>query len=147
MGADVERPDAALLDQWLAGQGFRAVALSGSAASQSRTCAAATGKAATVRTSAGVTPGRVTMLNATSNVCSAKICNGDPVARPSSVGNTDPSIEFSIGTQAKSATPSRTACSAAAGLSWGNGSILPGTAPDPVSASRAASVNVPSGPR
>ena len=41
-----------------------------------------------------------TMVNATSRVSSAKICSGVPVARLSSVGSTDPSIEFSIGTHA-----------------------------------------------
>ncbi len=45
-------------------------------------------------------PGLTTMLNATSSVVSAKICSGDPIARLSSVGITEPSIEFSIGTHA-----------------------------------------------
>ena len=40
------------------------------------------------------------MLNATSSVNSAKTCSGEPMARLSRVGSTDPSIEFSIGTQA-----------------------------------------------
>ena len=40
-------------------------------ASQCRTWAAATGNAATVRTCSAVTPGRVTMLKATSRVSSA----------------------------------------------------------------------------
>ena len=53
-----------------------------------------------MRTSAAAVPGRTTIVNATSRVSSAKICNGDPVARLSSVGSTDPSIEFSIGTHA-----------------------------------------------
>jgi len=37
---------------------------------------------------------------ATSSVSSAKTCSGDPPARLSSVGRIDPSIEFSMGTQA-----------------------------------------------
>lgn len=69
-------------------------------ASQRRTCAAATGNAATVRTSAAATPGRMTMLNATSSVSSANTCSGVPAARLSSVGITEPSMEFSMGTQA-----------------------------------------------
>ena len=68
--------------------------------SQCRTCAAATGKAATVATLAAGVPRRTTIVNDTSRVSSAKICSGVPVARLSSVGSTDPSIEFSIGTQA-----------------------------------------------
>ena len=39
-------------------------------------------------------------VNATSRVSSAKICSGVPIARLSSVGSTEPSIEFSIGTHA-----------------------------------------------
>ena len=45
-------------------------------------------------------PGRTAIVNAMSRVNSAKICNGEPFARLSSVGSTEPSIEFSIGTQA-----------------------------------------------
>ena len=60
------------------------------------------------------------MLKATSSVSSAKICSGVPIARPSSVGMIEPSIEFSIGTQANSAAPSRTASSAAIVLSTGS---------------------------
>ena len=41
-----------------------------------------------------------TMLNATFSVVSAKICSGDPIAKVSNVGVTEPSIEFSIGTHA-----------------------------------------------
>ena len=44
--------------------------------------------------------GPTAIVNATSRVSSAKICSGVPVATLSSVGSTDPSIEFSIGTQA-----------------------------------------------
>ena len=70
------------------------------AASHRRTCAAATGKAASVRTSAAVRPCLTTMLKATSSVSSANTCSGVPIARLSRVGVTEPSIEFSIGTQA-----------------------------------------------
>ncbi|CAM5742687.1 hypothetical protein MAUB1S_03549 [Mycolicibacterium aubagnense] len=69
-------------------------------ASQRRTWAAATGNAATVDTASAATPGRTTMLNATSSVCSAKICTPLPDDRLSMVGSTEPSIEFSIGTHA-----------------------------------------------
>ncbi|OBG83676.1 hypothetical protein A5698_06240 [Mycobacterium sp. E136] len=69
-------------------------------ASQLRTCAAATGKAAMVATSSTAVPSRTAIVNDTSSVSSAKICSGVPVASPSSVGSTEPSIEFSIGTQA-----------------------------------------------
>jgi len=64
------------------------------------------------------------MLKATSSVSSANPCSGVPIVRLSSVGVTEPSIEFSIGTQAKSAVPSRTASSAAGVLS--NRHQLPG---------------------
>ncbi len=91
------------------------------------------------------------MLNATSKVVSANTCSGEPMARLSRVGVTDPSIEFSIGTQAYSAVPSRTASSAAEVLSTGEGSTpsaaCPGTRPAAVICRSAASVNVPSGPR
>ena len=72
-----------------------------------------------------------------------------PVARLSSVGSTVPSIEFSIGTQAKSAEPARTAASAAGVLSIGCGvtSPPPGITPAAAIFSSAASVKVPSGPR
>jgi len=40
------------------------------------------------------------MVNAMSSVVSAKIWTGAPVATLSSVGSTEPSIEFSIGTHA-----------------------------------------------
>ena len=61
----------------------------------------ATGNAATVvHIGAVAVPAATAMVNATSSVSSAKICSGEPVARLSSVGSTDPSIEFSIGTQA-----------------------------------------------
>ena len=69
-------------------------------ASQLRTCAPATGNAATVCTSAATVRHAPRSKNATSRVSSAKICSSGPVARLSSVGSTDPSIEFSIGTQA-----------------------------------------------
>ena len=68
--------------------------------SHRRTCAAATGNAATVRTSAADVPARTAMLNATSSVSSANNRSGAPVARLSSVGTIDPSMEFSIGTHA-----------------------------------------------
>ena len=65
------------------------------------------------------------------------------------VGSTLPSIEFSIGTQAKSAAPQRTASSAAWVLTVGRGSDSPppGTIPPAVIISSAASLKVPSGPR
>ena len=64
--------------------------------------------------------GLTTMLNVTSSVVSAYTCSGDPLARLSRVGDTDPSIEFSIGTHAYSAAPSRTASRAAGVLSIGS---------------------------
>lgn len=70
------------------------------AATHCRTCAAATPKAANVRTSAARHPRLTTMLNATSSVVSAKTCSGEPMAKLSRVGVTEPSIEFSIGTHA-----------------------------------------------
>jgi hypothetical protein len=39
-------------------------------------------------------------LNVTSSVVSANTCTGEPMARLSRVGITEPSIEFSIGTHA-----------------------------------------------
>ncbi len=92
------------------------------------------------------------MVNATSRVSSAKICSSEPVARLSSVGSTDPSIEFSIGTHAKSASPDRTADSAAVVLSVGSGvtprdGAPPGTMPLSTILINAASVKVPCGPR
>jgi hypothetical protein len=108
------------------------------------------------------------MVYDTSRVSSAKICSGVPVARLSSVDSTDPSIEFSIGTQAKSASWDRTAANAAAVLSAGTGvtaadgfspasgwGYLPragecrqlGTMPLAAIRSNAASVKVLSGPR
>ncbi|CAG7406076.1 hypothetical protein PICSAR7_04567 [Mycobacterium avium subsp. paratuberculosis] len=56
--------------------------------------------AARVRTSAADSPGLTTMLNATSSVVSANTCSGEPIARLSRVGVTEPSMEFSIGTHA-----------------------------------------------
>ncbi|CNI12594.1 Uncharacterised protein [Mycobacterium tuberculosis] len=104
-----------------------------------------------MRTSAAVRSGLTTMLNVTSNVVSAYTCNGDPMARLSRVGDTDPSIEFSIGTHAYSAAPPRTASSAAGVLSSGScrraSGWRPGTKPAVAICSRAASVKVPSGPR
>ena len=70
------------------------------AASQCLTWAAATGNAATVCTSLAAVAGRTAMVKHTSSVSSAKICRGASAARLSSVGDTDPSIEFSIGTTA-----------------------------------------------
>ncbi|CPU60805.1 Uncharacterised protein [Mycobacteroides abscessus] len=69
-------------------------------ASHSRTCAAAIGKPATVFTSPAAVPGRTAMVKDTGSTVSAKICNGAPTARVSSVGTTGPSSELSIGTHA-----------------------------------------------
>ena len=72
------------------------------------------------------------------------------MAKLSSVGITEPSIEFSIGTHAYSASPSRTAFNAAGVLSSGSGRVsvpCSGTKPEAVICSSAASVKVPSGPR
>ena len=83
-----------------------------------------------------------------SRVYSAKICNGEPVARLSNVGRTDPSIEFSIGTQANAASEDRTISSAADGLAVGNHSnSVRGTSCASTMPRKAASVKVPSGPR
>ena len=95
-------------------------------------------------------------MKATSRVSSAKICNRVSVARLSRVGSTDPSIEFSIGTRAYSASLDRTAANAAAVLSVGTGTRFdgpaadapsPGIMPCAVILSNAASVKVPSGPK
>ena len=56
---------------------------------------------------------------------------------------TTPSTELSMGTTARSAAPVRTAASAAWIVAHGTGSV--GSVP--ASVRRAASVNVPSGPR
>ena len=69
----------------------------------------------------------------------------------SNVGVTGPSTLFSMATHAKSASPLRTAASAAPGLSTGTVSTASAPAgsisPRRAMASRAASVNVPAGPR
>lgn len=89
------------------------------------------------------------MEKATSRVISAKICSGSPASSASMVGSTEPSMEFSSGTQAKSASPLRIAASAAGVLSTGTGSTVgaPGISPAAAIWISAASVNVPRGPR
>ena len=66
-----------------------------------------------------------------------------PVASSSRVALTAPSTEFSIGTIARSAAPSRTASTVACTV--GHAMAPPRAAGS--NAARAASVNVPSGPR
>ena len=65
------------------------------------------------------------------------------VASVSSVALTEPSSEFSIGTNARSTAPSWTAMIAS--CSVGSGTQL--WSPRPATAIRASSLNVPSGPR
>ena len=81
-------------------------------AHQRRVCAAACGCVATRRTSSGRTPCGASRLNAIGTVISRVIISGSPVASSSRVTGTEPSTEFSIGTTAPSASPSRTASSA-----------------------------------
>ena len=83
------------------------------------------------------------MAKATGSRSSAQMTMSGPVASSSRVALTAPSTEFSIGTIARSASPLRTASSVA----W---MVAHGSAPARAAgskAARAASVNVPSGPR
>ena len=79
---------------------------------QIRVWAAACGWVATYLMSSFVTPGRTSSENATGTVISRVILSGSPVASSSRVTGTEPSTEFSIGTTAWSAPPSRTESSA-----------------------------------
>ena len=92
------------------------------------------------------------MLNATSSVSSAKICSGVPIARLSSVGMIEPSIEFSMGTHA--IVGGTVAHRIEGGVCAVDRQQLParlpghgGTEPASVICNSAASVKVPAGPR
>ena len=87
-------------------------------------------------------PGFAIKEKETGNVTSPAITNGSPVANSSSVRATTPSTEFSIGTRAKSALPSRTAMRAAVTFEYG----ISESDADVIFLS-AASVKVPTGPR
>ena len=63
-----------------------------------------------------VAPGLVINAKVTGKVTSPAIVSGSPIANSSRVRATTPSTEFSIGTKAKSASPLRTASSAAVTL-------------------------------
>ena len=78
----------------------------------------------------------------TGSVTSPTIDKGVPVASSSSVRATTPSTEFSIGTKAKCALPTRTASKAAVTFAYGIRESF-----EEVIFLRAASVNVPLGPR
>ncbi len=107
--------------------------------SHSRTWASACGWLATVRTAA--TPGAASTAKWIGNSASATATTGSSPASPSSVAVTGPSTEFSTGTHAHAAVPSRTAASAAVIVSTGTRS------PPGASARAACSVNVPCGPK
>src|SRR6185312_7964505 len=81
--------------------------------------ASACGWLASDRTSASAVPGRATSVMVTGSTISCVITRGSPSARPSIVAGTEPSTEFSSGTAAASASPDRTAASAAGTLGWG----------------------------
>ena len=117
---------------------------SGSAvASQRRHCAAACGWVATRRTWCRPVPGRAISANDTGSSTSRVTIRRSPTASSSRVAETEPSTEFSIGTRAWSASPRRTASSAAVTLTCGCRS--PFAAAGRVRS--AASAKVPSGPR
>src|SRR5581483_10160650 len=109
--------------------------------SQHRTCAAACGWVATVRTSAAPLSGRTRTLNCTGSTASATASTGSPSTIASRVAGTDPSTEFSTGTHAPSTWRARSAAIAAC-TDTAERSSSPGT-----STRAACSANVPSGPR
>ena len=78
-----------------------------------RDCARACGWLATGPDVGGSVPGRAARSNATVRNTSRVITSGSPSASPSMVAGTEPSTEFSSGTSAASASPDRTAASAA----------------------------------
>ena len=119
------------------------VASGSTVASQRRHWAAACGWVATRRTDVRAVPGRAISANDTGSSTSRVTISGSPTASSSSVVDTEPSTEFSIGTSAWSASPRRTASSAAPTLTCGCRSPLAAAG----TVRRAASAKVPSGPR
>mgnify|MGYP001943750862 CR=1 FL=1 len=95
-------------------------------ASQRRHCADACGWVATLRTSSNAMGARATRLNCTGRVTSAVIIIGaSECVRSSSVADTPPSTEFSIGTNAASTSPERTASRAATTEPHGRPCVIP----------------------
>jgi hypothetical protein len=113
------------------------------AAAQLRTCAQPWLWVATERIADSSMSRRPTSTKLIGTRISRRICSASPLAMSSRVALTPPSTEFSIGTTAKCAEPSRTWASAVitepTGSHWAVS--VPGTWRS------AASVNVPSGPR
>ena len=110
---------------------------------QSRHCAQAWPWVETRRMSSIRTPGRATSTKLIGTRASRRIRSSWPVAIASRVAVTPPSTEFSIGTIAASAEPSRTLSSAV--LTFEDGMRMASAAPG--TCINAASVKVPSGPR
>ena len=94
------------------------------------------------RISSGRMPGKTASWKTTCTCISATMTRGSPCERESNVALTPPSMEFSIGTTARSASPRRTAASAC-------GALVIGMRIAPAGATwwTACSVNVPKGPR
>ena len=116
----------------------------GSAVSaQPRTCAQAWGCVVTRRTSSIATPGRPTSTKLMGTCTSARICSVSPRAISSTVAETPPSTEFSMGTTARSTSPLRSAATALSTEPADTNSASAGSA----TLRRAASVKVPAGPR
>jgi hypothetical protein len=88
-------------------------------------------------------PGRTSRANATGSTTSRVMTSGSPVASSSRVALTEPSTEFSNGTIAASASPSRTASRVAGTVGYGSSSARAAAG----SERSAASVKVPCGPR
>ena len=110
--------------------------------SQLRHCAHAWGWVPMRLMSSGRVPGRTASWKTTETTISATITRGSPWERESRVALTPPSMEFSMGTTARSASPRRTAVSA-----WG--ALVMGMSSAPAGAIwwTACSVKVPKGPR
>ena len=89
------------------------------------------------------TPGLATRTKLMGTRASRRILSSWPVAMASRVAVTPPSTEFSIGTMAASAEPSRTLSSAV--FTFEDGMRMASAASG--TCIRAASVKVPSGPR
>jgi hypothetical protein len=106
-------------------------------------CAAACGWVATRRTTCRPVPGAAIRANEIGSSTSRVTISGSPLASSSSVAATGPSTELSIGTMAPSASPRRTASSAAATVCCGWRSAFAAAGIE----RSADSVNVPSGPR
>jgi hypothetical protein len=110
---------------------------------QPRTCAHAWEWVPTARTASRVVPGAAASTKVMGTSTSPTTTSGSPLARASSVAETPPSTEFSIGTMAASMAPERRAVSAAST----DPNVTRSPCADGPHASRAIDVNVPSGPR